>query len=74
VSSPSPERSLRDGLRQPVDDLAAGLDDANTGSRKTLADLAADPGQPGLGPTADNDVDLLHRHLAQDMFPGSGSA
>jgi hypothetical protein len=72
VSSPPPKSSPLDDLHQPVIDVTAELGDTRFG--ETLADAPSEPGQDALGPTADNDVDLLRRHLTEDMPADPGSA
>jgi hypothetical protein len=68
MSSPPPEASPLDGLRQPVT-YPAGFGGADPASAAPFVELPGEPGQAGLGPTADNDLDLLHRHL----LDGSGT-
>lgn len=41
---------------------------------ETFVELVGEPGQAGLGPTADNDLDLLQRHLMDDGPPMVGGA
>jgi hypothetical protein len=63
MSAPPPKRSLMDELHEPGHDVTAKPSEASARSVETLADLPDEPGQSALGPTADNDLDLLGRHL-----------
>jgi hypothetical protein len=72
MSSPPPNAIATGRPPQPVTDFTAELGDTRVVER--LADLPTEPGQDALGPTADNDVDLLRRHLAEDMPSDAGTA
>jgi hypothetical protein len=72
MSAPPPKRPLVHNNHQPVLDLAAKPATASTRSTPPLADLPTEPGQTALGPTADNDLDLLRRHLDETLSACTG--
>ena len=74
MSAPPPKRSLLDALHHTVNDFTAEPAETSGRSAETLVDLSDEPGQSVLGPTADNDLDLLVRHLDEGMASGMREA